>query len=164
MALAAIGVSVGLVAVVGATMLFLWPQPHQGCEPFWPTPNRTRGLDLGFLRAHSEHTQGSLELKSPAVTQHFQSHDPRNFAAEVSVAEYSVAFGLPNTDAQNPFYGKDPRLRVIVVTSYGSFGYRLGFTELAPPSGSDPVPYSVGVQGLNAADGTVLTGDMPVCK
>ena len=128
-----------------------------------PTPNRTKALDLGFLRAHSRHTQGSLDLSSVAVTHHFQSEDARNFAIEVSVSEYSVAFGLPQTDMQNPFYLMDPGKRVILVVSYGHFVYVFN-GDFAAQRAPDPASYSVGALALDARDGSVLTGLMAVCK
>jgi hypothetical protein len=153
-----------VIAAVAVTLLAVRPQPHQGCQPFWPTPNRTNPLNLAYLKAHSQHTDGSLPLSSPTVTGHFQSRDPRNFAAEVSVAEYSVAFGLPATDMQNPFYRMAPARRLIVVVSYGSFQEPLNM-EFGSPADPRAIPYSVGVLGLDASDGTLLTAaQIPVCK
>ena len=152
-----------MIAAAALTLLAVRPQPSQGCQPFWPTPNRTKPLNLTYLKAHSHHADGSLSLSSPTVIGHFQSRDARNFAAEVSVAEYGVAFGLPNTDAQNVFYRMDPARRVILVTSYGTFEEPLTVVFSSP---TDPrsTPYSVGVLGLDASNGTVLTAQMPICK
>jgi|GEM_PF-5582285 len=144
-------------------MLVLRPEAQHGCQPFWPTPNRTKALDLSFLKAHSRPTQGNLAFTSPAVTQYFQSHDPRNFAVEVSVEEYSFAFGLPSSDARNPFYRLSPARRVILVFSYGTFEWHVG-ADFAAQAAPSVYPYSVGMVGLDAHDGTVLTGEMPVCK
>jgi hypothetical protein len=141
----------------------LRPAEKEGCQPFWPTPNRTKALDLAFLKAHSRPTQGSLVLTSPAVIQYFQSRDPRNFAVEVSVEEYGVAFGLPSSDAQNHFYRMSPARRVILVFSYGTFQWQLT-GDFAAQTVPDFISYSVGMVGLDAHDGTVLTGEMPVCK
>lgn len=128
-----------------------------------PTPNRTKALDLAYLKAQSRHTQGNLDLSSPAVTAHFLSQDRRNFAVEVSVSEYSVAFGLPQTDMQNPFYRMGPARRIILVISYGHFVYVFG-GDFAAQRAPDSASYSVGALALDARDGSVLTGIDAVCK
>jgi hypothetical protein len=155
--------SLGLIAAVGATLLVLQPQQRQGCQPFWPTPNRTKALDLGFLKAHSRRTQGSIALNSTEVTRYFQSRDPRNFAVEVSIAEYGVAFRLPNNDAQNHFYRLNPSQRVVLVFSYGPFDWRFG-GDFAAQAAPRSIPYSVGMVGLDAKDGSLLADLTPVCK
>lgn len=155
--------AVALAGVAGATLLILRPQPQAGCQPFLPTPNRTKPLDLAYLKAQSRHTEGNLDLSSPAVTRHFLSQDRRNFAVEVSVSEYSVAFGLPETDMQNPFYRMDPARRMILVVSYGHFVYVFA-GDFAAQRAPDPADYSVGAVALDAREGSVLTGIDAVCK
>lgn len=150
------------VVVVVTAAEFLAVGHGSGCDPFGPTSNGQKPLDLAYLKAHSRHLTGSLALGSPQVTGQYQSRDPRNFAVEVSVAEYSIAVGFPTTDAQNPFYGMGPARRVIIVVSYGSFKWVFSGDFAAQPVG--PMPYSVGMVAVDARDGTALTSHFPICR
>ena len=134
------------------------------CQPVWPTLNNPNGLKLSYLKVHSYHAAGSIALDSPSVVAQFTSADPRNFAAEESIADYSTAFGLPVTDAQNRFYGFDPSRRVILIFSYGVFDWKFsGDTAAGGGTGLDK-QYRVGMSAIDAQAGNILFGQIPVCR
>jgi hypothetical protein len=144
--------------------------PSAVCEPVFPAPNRPHGLDLAYLKAHNTHTNGSIALDSQVVRSRFISHDPRNFAVEVSVGEYATAFGLPATDAQNIFYGHDPSYRndpsrrVILAFSRGEFDWGFAGDTAAGGPADVHLPYRVGMGAVDAVTGSVIVDQTPVCK
>jgi hypothetical protein len=155
-----------LLAAASVFVLLIGPgQASSACQPVFPAPNRPNGLDLAYLKAHSQHMAGDLALGSAAVTNRFTSRDPRNFAVDVSVGEYATAFGLPATDAQNVLYGLDPGRRVILVFSYGDFVWTFsGDSAASVPHQPRDEPYRVGMAAVDAQTGSLSFGQTPVCK
>jgi hypothetical protein len=159
-----------LAGLAAALLIANYLAPSAVCEPVFPSPNRPHGLDLSYLKAHNHHTAGNVALDSAQVKSLFISHDPRNFAVEVSVGEYSVAFGLPATDAQNIFYGHDPAYRndpsrrVILGFSRGEFDWKFAGDTAASGSGTLHWSYRVGMGAVDAQTGNVIVDQTPVCK
>jgi len=160
-----------LMAGVGVVIgIGVYLAPPAMCEPVFSSPNRPRGLDLAYLKAHNRHGPGSIAPDSKAVTSLFVSHDPRNFAVEVSVGEYATAFGLPATDAQNIFYGRDPSYRndpsrrVILAFSRGEFDWKFAGDTAAGGPADVHFPYRVGMGVVDAETGNVIVDQTPVCK
>jgi hypothetical protein len=163
---------VGTLLMAGLTVaigIWFYLGPSAACEPVFPSPNLTHGLDLAYLKAHNHRTAGSVALESEAVTSRFISHDPRNFAVEVSVGDYATAFGLPATAAQNVFYRQDPyrndpSRRVILVFSRGEFDWKYTGDTAASVSGVVHIPYRVAMGAIDAQTGNLLFDQTPVCK
>ena len=116
------------------------------------------------MKAKNHEAAGTIGLGSEPVTARFISSDSRNFAVQVSVDEYSRAFGLPATDAQNIFYGSDPSRRVILVFSYGRFDWTFSGDTAASARGVRNVPYSVAMAALDPQTGYVIIERVPTCK
>jgi hypothetical protein len=156
----------GLAIVIG---IGVYVAPSAVCEPVLPAPNG-RGLDLAYLKAHNSHTAGSVALDSDVVTSRYISHDPRNFAVEVSVGEYATAFGRPATDAQNIFYGRDPSFRndpsrrVILAFSRGEFDWKFAGDTAAGGPADVHLPYRVAMSAVDAETGSMIVDQTPVCK
>jgi hypothetical protein len=157
----------GLAAVL---LIASYVAPSAICEPVFPSPNLRHGLDLSYLKAHNHHTPGSIALDSAPVKSLFISRDPRNFAVEVSVGEYSTAFGLPATDAQNIFYGHDPAYRndplrrVVLGFSRGEFDWKFAGDTAASGPGTLHWPYRVGMGAVDAQTGRLIVDQTPACK
>jgi hypothetical protein len=156
-----------LLGVAATIVLLVGPALSGSCDPIWALPDPTRHRNVGYLRTHNFHTSGNLNLEAAAVTAEFVSVDPRNFATEVSLADYAVAMSIPLTDEQSEFYGApDPNRRIIVVVSYGHFDYPLanGFAAQQLPEGGVHVGYQVRAAALDAHDGSVLSEPIAVCR
>ncbi|HET9850002.1 MAG TPA: hypothetical protein VFR68_15810 [Candidatus Dormibacteraeota bacterium] len=153
-----------LVLVSIAVALALQSGPTVGdCQPVFPTANAPHVLDLAYLKARNYQAAGTIDIGSDVVNSHFQSGDSRNFAVQVSVAEYSAAFGLPATDAQNIFYGSDPARRVILVFSYGSFVWHFS-GDTAAGGGVSDKDFHVAMAALDAKTGDLINDQVPTCK
>jgi hypothetical protein len=161
---------VGAVLIAGmavALVIAVDLAPSNACKTIWALPDPSRPRDVDYLRSHNRHASGNLELKAAAVTNQFASSDPRNFASEVSLAEYAVAMSVPLTDAQSEFYrATDPDRRIIVVVSYGHFDYQIanGFAAQAVPTGGVHVAYQVRAALLHAQTGSLIFDQLPVCR
>jgi hypothetical protein len=163
---------VGTIALAVFTIAFgiaVYLAPPAVCEPVFSSPNRLHGLDLAYLKGHNHHTSGSVALDAAAVKSLFVSHDPRNFAVEVSVGEYGAAFGLPATDAQNIFYGhdlyrNDPSRRVVLAFSRGDFEWKFTGDTAASGSANVHLSYRVAMGAVDAQSGSVIVDQTPACK
>ena len=78
------------------------------------------------------------------------------------MGEYSVAFGLPATDAQNIFYGhdpgyrNDPSRRVVLGFSGGEFDWKFAGDTAAGGAGALHWPYRVAMGAIDAQTGSVI--------
>jgi hypothetical protein len=159
------GLSIAAMAVAFVMTLHL--APPAACPTIWALPDPSRPRDVDYLRSHNRQTSGNLNLRDKAVTNQFASSDPRNFASEVSLAEYAVAMSVPLTDAQSEFYGAtNPDRRIIVVLSYGQFDEQIanGFAAQPLPPGGVHVAYQVRAAALDAQTGSLIFDQLPVCR
>jgi hypothetical protein len=155
-----------MAGIAAALVIVLHLAPPIACKTIWALPDPSRPRDVNYLRSHNQPASGNLDLKSTAVTKWFATSDPRNFASEVSLAEYAVAMSIPLTDAQSEFYRTtDPDRRIIVVVSYGHFDYQIanGFAAQAVPKGGVHVAYQVRAAVLDAQTGSLIFDQLPVC-
>jgi hypothetical protein len=159
------GLSIAAIAV--AFVMTLQLAPPAACPTIWALPDPSRPRDVDYLRSHNRQAPGNLNPSDKAVTNRFASSDARNFASDVSLAEYAVAMSVPLTDAQSEFYGAtDPDRRIIVVVSYGNFDYQVanGFAAQAVPKGGIHVAYQVRAALLDAQTGSLIFNDVPLCR